>query len=172
MHDSAYRYVARARDLLGVRGAGLVVDLGGRDVNGSTRDLFPLAEWVAVDQWDGLGVTIVADAARWTPDRAYDVAVSTEVLEHTPDWPFVLRTMFLALRPGGAAIVTAASRGRRPHSAVDGCEVRPGEWYANLDHAVLHDALVELGFVDVDVEYCFVDDWHGGDVYARAVKPT
>jgi len=130
-----------------------VLDLGGRNVNGSIRELFPKAtSWTALDIRDGEGVDIVADAADWVPDRLYDVVVSTELFEHTPVWPEICATAFKACRPGGLLILTMAGPGRPEHSAVDGGPLRPSEYYGNVGPWQLRRVLEEVGFTDVVID--------------------
>lgn len=150
MHADAYAWVKRHATSAAVS----VLDVGGRNVNGSPRDLFPAADpYTVLDILPGDGVDIVADAATWTPDRAYDVAVCCEVLEHTPAWREICATAYAALRPGGLAILTMAGPGRAPHSAFDGGPVRDGEYYANVYPGDLEVVLKECGFADVVVDY-------------------
>jgi hypothetical protein len=131
-----------------------VLDIGGRNVNGSIRDLFPNASrYVAVDIREGDGVDVVADAATWVPDAEYDVVVSTETFEHTPTWPDICLTAFKATKSGGKLILTMAGPGRPGHSAVDGSLLRPGEYYGNVDPEHLRHVLITAGFNDVVVDF-------------------
>jgi Methyltransferase domain len=116
-----------------------VVELGSRDVAGGTvRDLFAdAAAYTGLDLVDGPAVDVVADAATWRPVTPPDLVVCCEVLEHTPDGPAILANAHAMLRPGGRLVVTAASTGRAPHSAVDGGPLRDGEYYQNVDPAEL-----------------------------------
>lgn len=150
MHNDAYQWVAQhATD-----GPASVLDVGGRNVNGSPRDLFPGADpYVTLDILPGEGVDIVADASTWVPDRLYDVVVCCEVFEHAEVWPDILDTIFAALHPGGVAILTMAGPGRTPHSAFDGGPMRDGEYYANVGPGELELALTDAGFIDVTVDY-------------------
>lgn len=51
------------------------------------------------------------DAQRLSyPDAAFDLVVSTDVIEHVPDSPAMLREVARVLRPGGAALITFPSR--------------------------------------------------------------
>jgi cyclopropane fatty-acyl-phospholipid synthase-like methyltransferase len=125
-----------------------VLDIGGRDINGTTRTLFPEAGWTVLDIAAGPNVDVVADASTWTPDRLYDVVVCTEVFEHTAVWPAIIRTAYAALKPGGRLILTMAAPGREPHSAVDGGALRFGEYYANVKPERLRDELLGAGFTD------------------------
>lgn len=131
-----------------------VLDLGGRDINGSPRHLFPGATvYRVLDAIDGPGVDVVADAATWTPDRTYDVVLCCEVFEHTASWPQICSTAFGACRPGGRLILTMAGPGRPEHSAIDGeFRLHPGEYYGNVDPANLWQVLYEGGWNQVTVE--------------------
>lgn len=150
MHAEAYQWVAGH-----VAGGPVsVLDVGGRNVNGSVRGLFFNADpYVVLDILPGDGVHLVADAATWTPDREYDIVLALEVFEHTDVWPRICRTIFAALRPGGTAILTMAGPGRLPHSALDGGPLRTGEYYANVGPGDLEVVLKDCGFTDVAVDY-------------------
>jgi hypothetical protein len=126
---------------------GHVLDIGGRNVNGSPRASFPeAASYTVLDIMPGEGVDIVADAATWQPNRVYDTIVCCEVFEHTPSWPEILVTCGRALSPIGTLIVTTAGPGRGEHSAIDGGALRPGEYYGNVHPDELLLAAKEAGF--------------------------
>lgn len=143
-----------------------VVDVGGRDINGSPRHLFPAADpYVAVDLFAGPGVDVVCDVVSWTPPHPFDVVLCLEVLEHAESWPAIVEAMFGLCAPGGLAVVTCAGPGRHAHSAVDGGPLRPGEWYGNVAPGELGAVLGAVGFVDVVVEQ------QGADTRGCAVRP-
>jgi Methyltransferase domain len=150
-----------------------VLDIGGRDINGSPRRLFPnAARYTVLDALPGEQVTdvdIIADAATWNPSgQWWDVVICAETFEHTAAWRAVIRTAFAACAPGGRFIVTTAAPGRAPHSAVDGeFRLLPGEHYANIRPAELERALCETGWADVVVDV----QPSPADVRAAAVKP-
>lgn len=150
MHNEALEWVRRHATTEPVT----VLDLGGRNINGSCRELFPNATvYVALDIADGPGVDIVADAATWTPDREYDYVISTECFEHCREWPAVVTTAYKALKPGGTFVATMAGPGRAEHSGVDGgAALHPGEWYQNIGPGELLDVLNAAGFVEVTVD--------------------
>ena len=146
-----------------------VLDIGGRNVNGTPRVFFPAARWTVLDIRPGDDVDIIADAATWNPgyDR-WDVVVCCETLEHARRWPAILHTAHLALAPGGRLIVTTAAPGRLIHSGVDGGPIlHPGEHYQNIDPDALHAALEAAGFVDITIDI----QPEPADVRAVATKP-
>ena len=151
MHNEAFAWVAAHATTESVE----VLDLGGRNVNGSIRDLFPNAtRYVAVDIREGEGVDVVADASTWVPDQEYDVVVSTETFEHTAVWPEICLTAFKAMKTGGKLILTMAGPGRAVHSAVDGGpSLHPGEHYGNVDPERLRETLEAAGWKDIVVDY-------------------
>lgn len=155
MHNEAFAWIAEhATDYrVHVDGTVRVLDLGGRDINGSARKAFPDTDYTVLDILPGEGVDIVADASTWQPDRAYDYVVAAEIFEHTAAWPAICRTAYKALHFDGKFIVTTAGPGRSPHSAIDGMlPLRPGEHYANIPGFELERVLKEAGFVDVVVD--------------------
>jgi Methyltransferase domain len=165
MHKEAFDWVRRYRTDRPVT----VLDIGGRDVNGTVRSLFPNATaYRVLDIHDGPNVDIVANAATWTPDSEYDLVLCCETFEHTADWPQICKTAFVACRAGGRLVLTMAGPGRPEHSAIDGeFRLHPGEYYGNVNPADLYRALVGCGWrhVHVDTQY------QPADVRAVAVKP-
>lgn len=171
MHDAASAWVGR----LAVGCAGLgdgtggptrVLDIGGRNINGTALDHFQGAVSTVLDIAPGPGVDIVADASTWVPTAEWDVITCCEVYEHTAVWPGITATAFKALRPLGEFIVTCAGPGRFQHSAVDGGDLFQGEWYQNVHPDELAAVLNAVGFVDVVV------DQSGEDVRAYGRKPS
>lgn len=134
------------------------LDIGGRNINGSCRPLFPNASWTVLDIAPGAGVDIVADAATWEPTLNAHLVLSTEVFEHTAAWPAIVRTAYRACAPGGLLIATMAGPGRAVHSGVDGGPtLRPGEHYANVDPDHLAEVLKAAGWVDIVVDQLGTD---------------
>jgi SAM-dependent methyltransferase len=164
MHDQAMAWFTKHATTDPVT----VLDIGGRNINGTPRHLFPNATvWTALDIREGDDVDIVADAATWIPDRTWDVVVCAETFEHTAAWRAIIRTAWTACKPGGRFIVTTAAPGRFPHSAVDGAGLRDGEHYANIRPGELERVLLDAGWVDVVVDVQQDPD----DVRAVATKP-
>jgi SAM-dependent methyltransferase len=163
MHIEALGFVAVTAARLGPFDS--VLDMGGRDVNGSPRGLFPDAKYLAVDLVAGPGVDVVADATTYRPEERFDCCLCLETFEHVPDPDGFVATAWGALRPGGWFIVTAACPPRAPHSAVDGGPLRPGEFYKNVTADRLAAWLV--GWKDAEIE----THEDRGDIYAVARKP-
>lgn len=162
MHDAVRQWVA---DKVAVRGPFVsVLEVGSRNVNGGVRDLFGDCVYEGVDLEPGDGVDYVCDATLGLPEGPYDCVVSCEVFEHAERWELILGHAAKALMPGGVLIVTAAGPGRPEHSAVDGAQLRAGEWYANVDPGVLSAELLHVGFTEIEI------DLTGTDVRAVAVK--
>jgi SAM-dependent methyltransferase len=94
-----------------------VLEIGSLDVNGSLRPRLQAlgpAEYVGIDIRPGPGVDLVCDAAdldhRFGPD-AFDVVISTELLEHARDWKKVVHNFKYVLRPEGVLVVSTRSYG-------------------------------------------------------------
>jgi SAM-dependent methyltransferase len=163
MHVEAFAWISEHAPLHPVD----VLDLGGRDINGSARPAFTGA-YTVLDIADGPDVDIVADASTWQPDRQWDVVVCAETFEHTDAWPGICRTAHTALRPGGKFIATMAGPGRPSHSGIDGgWDLHPGEHYANIRPERLRAVLEHTGFVDIKVD----QQHEPADVRAVATKP-
>lgn len=162
MHDAVIQYVYQFASPLSLA----VLDIGGRDLNGSTRGLYPLADpYVVLDIREDHGTDIVADAATWEPDRGYDIVLCTEVFEHTDAWPQIVRTIHKALKPGGLAVMTCAGPGRPPHSAIEATAIQPGEYYENVSAEQLRSELLQAGFNRISVRQL------GLDIQAHAYRP-
>lgn len=111
-----------------------VIDLGGRNVNGTCRDLFPKdCRYVSVDLVDGVGVDVVADAAEYTPRGLPDTILCLEMLEHTARAADVIKNAHSILGADGILIVTVPIDPYEPHSAIDGGPLRDGEYYGNIE---------------------------------------
>jgi SAM-dependent methyltransferase len=166
VHEQAMQWISKYATTEPVT----VLDLGGRDINGSPRHLFPAAAgYTVLDIRPGDGVDIAADAATWQPAGWWDVVICAETFEHTAQWRAICRTAYAACKPGGRFIVTTAAPGRPPHSAVDGeFRLLPGEHYANIRPAELERALKDAGWADVVVDV----QPSPADVRAAAVKPA
>lgn len=154
MHEAAREYVSLHAPQHPVS----VLDIGGRDVNGTNRDAFPLvAEWITVDLRDGPAVDIVCDAAELNLARTFDVVVCTEVLEHAERWRDIIARAAEHLAASGIFIITCAGPGRSPHSGVDGGDLRDVEHYANVGPDELRLELEAAGLTVRDCRVAGLD---------------
>ena len=144
MHGAVLSYVeANLPDV-----AADVLDVGGRDINGSPRHLFANAStYLVVDPQEGPNVDIVADIVGLQFEDFADTVLCLEVLEHAENWRDIVAACAAACRPGGTVIVTCAGPGRAPHSAVDGGPVQAGEWYRNISSDELAEAMAACGLL-------------------------
>jgi hypothetical protein len=162
MHPAAHKWVER----FGSFDAVTVLDIGGRNINGTIRDCFPCAaRYVAVDLYPGVGVDVVGDVCEWETDETFDVVVCCEVLEHAPNWKEIVGTAYDRCKDGGKFVMTCAGPGRAVHSGVDGqWRLHEGEHYGNVSPEELSDALASMPWAS------FAVDQTGQDVRCVAVK--
>lgn len=162
MHEAVTRFVAwhASREPVSV------LDIGGRDVNGTNRDTFPwVTEWFSVDLREGPAVDLVADAAELNLGRTFDVVICTEVLEHAERWRDIVARAAEHLSTPGQLIITCAAPGRRVHSGITGSnDLEDGEYYANVSADELR---AELEAAGLEVEVCWEE---GDDTQAAAWK--
>lgn len=130
MHDAARAFVAA---VVANRHDELVIEIGGRNINGTIRDLIRTPRYVALDLEAGPGVDVVADCRHWSPPAAATLVLACEVLEHADDPPGIVAAAISYLTPGGRLVLTCAGPGRTPHSGHDGGPLRAGEHYANIE---------------------------------------
>lgn len=165
MHVEAFQAVSDF--LQGMKPPRSVVEFGSRFINGSVRPLFRGASYVGVDLAPGPCVDVVADAATFTPSLRPACVVCCEVLEHAENAKDIVINAVDILEEGGIVIVTCASTGRAPHSAVDGGAVQDGEFYRNVPPEELLVWLEGAGAERVKVLF----NQDRGDAYAVGFKP-
>lgn len=135
----------------------VVWEVGSLNVNGQARDCVPSGwkQWVGFDYHAGPGVDVVGDAIQTMLDVVGPlphIIVTTEALEHCPEWEALVAIMCGQLRRGGWLIVTCAGTGRPPHAADGSGPPHPGEHYANVSLADLVMACSRHGLVWVHGE--------------------
>lgn len=162
MHAEAIEYVKRWATPDWSR----VLDIGGRDINGTPRPWFPGADYTSVDLRSGPGVDLVGDVlALELPYDYYDLVLCLEVLEHVHRWEVMIGRAYALCRHGGRLVVTCAGPGRAVHSGIDGsAKLHAGEWYGNIDPVRLVKILQAAGFQAIEV------DLRGNDLQATGTK--
>jgi hypothetical protein len=169
MHEAVREYVAQFGTLAPVN----IVDIGGRNLNGSIRGFFPNGRFTTVDIQAARDVDVVADARTWRPTtnggatpQVWDVVICCEVFEHVEAWREIVATCYEVCRPGGSVIFTCAGDGRAPHSGIAATPITPGEYYGNVSPGDLAEAMLAAGF---DVTECAQ---RGLDVQACGQRPA
>ncbi len=105
MHNSVRAFVAECAAKCG---PGPVLDVGGFDVNGSSRELFPDRKYTSLDMRDGPGVDVVAPAARMPfAPHTFSTVVCTSMLEHDATPWLTAREIARVMRKRGHLIVVA-----------------------------------------------------------------
>jgi len=98
-----------------------VLDVGACDVNGTVRPVISNMNpscYIGVDIEMGKGVDIICSAEelikRFGKD-AFDIVISTEMLEHVRDWKIVVSNLKNVIKPNGLLIITTRSKGYKYH---------------------------------------------------------
>ena len=166
MHAEAYAFVEDIAKRIGRRQS--VIEIGSRNINGTVRPLFNGAQYTGIDPVPGFGVDLIADGASYQPPAKVDTVICCEVLEHTAQAEQIVANALRMLQPDGMLLITCAAPPRAPHSALDGAELQPGEYYHNIGPEVLTD-WIETHGGQVQVSHYAPER---GDVYvwARRVK--
>ena len=162
MHIEAMDFCWRAHKIVGPVSS--VVEFGGRNVNGSARDIWPDARWTSLDLEAGPGVDIVGDATAVPPvvRHKYAMAISTEMLEHCTHPRLAVAHMVEAATDW--VLVTCATDPRAAHSAGDGGPLKGGEHYRNVEPSELEHPFLEPVLREIHDR---------GDLYqlARVIRP-
>lgn len=162
MHAEAYTFVQLVAEQLGPRQA--VLEIGSRNINGTVRPLFNGCKYLGIDLAPGFGVDRVANGATFAPEQRVDTVLCLEVLEHTDEAEAIVANALRLLYPNGVLLITCAAPNREPHSAVDGAELKQGEYYRNVAPSELNEWVIMHGGEVVQLEYAS----ERGDVYLWA----
>ncbi len=125
MHDSVMHWLAETLTPAEIQDR-TVLEVGAADLNGSPRQVIgPLRplRYLGVDTDIGRGVDLVVPADEplcdWVGEFAWDVVVSTEMLEHARDWRGAVNEMKRALAKGGLLVLTTRGPGFPYHAHPD-----------------------------------------------------
>lgn len=160
MHREVYDWLRQTRSKHPeLFNGGRVLECGSSITNYTPRAMFPLSDYTGLDARPGPGVDVVSLVHDYAPDAAFDVVVSTQMLEHDPYWLQSVAAMVGLLKPGGSLLLTFAGPGYPRHETDDSPE--PGYYENRSAEDVL--AVIDQGdFGVVEVEE------QGLDVYIRA----
>jgi len=98
-----------------------VLDVGACDMNGTVRPVIANmnpSSYIGVDIEMGKGVDIICSAEKLVKrfgKDAFDIVISTEMLEHVKDWKKVITNLKNVIKPNGLLIITTRSKGYEYH---------------------------------------------------------
>jgi len=177
MHDEAHSFCGKAISVINSEsstGHSVVLDVGGRDINGSIHSFLQDSTLFISDIIDDEGVAYVVDFSDY--DAVYnlglidkfDICISTEVLEHSENWRGIVQNMVSATKNGGWVLITCATDGRSRHSAIDGhlLEEHETEYYQNVSES---DFISCVSGLDVAVRLFEINE-DSCDLYALLRK--
>ncbi len=140
-----------------------VLEVGSYNVNGSFRDhirYFQPSSYLGVDVLEGPGVDRVCGVevllSELGPER-FDLVVSTEMLEHVPDWRAAVRNLKGCVKPSGKLVVTTRSYGFPLHKYPD-------------DYWRFETFDMQRIFADFHIETLMKDPSEPG-VFLKAIRP-
>jgi SAM-dependent methyltransferase len=170
------------------------LDVGGANVNGTARVLWPRANWTVLDKSEGDDVDIVTDITTnvgrkafddfvfdhrnmniMVPSQKFDLVICTEVLEHEKNWEDVVEFCVEMLGDGGHLVLTCAGPNRQPHRPDgthlpnwdSGLEVEGEPYYENI---VSNYLIRHLTFCEGFKFRAFIYNPAVGDIYVYGVK--
>lgn len=108
-----------------------VLEVGSQNINGSVRPYFKNCFYVGIDLGEAPGVDLVVSIINYNTPLAFDVVISSEMLEHCAEWAEALQQMFDNIKHGGMFILTCAGPTRQEHGT---SRTSPGDSKFTLDH--------------------------------------
>jgi 2-polyprenyl-3-methyl-5-hydroxy-6-metoxy-1,4-benzoquinol methylase len=161
MHPSVMDFLRRELKYSEIAGME-ILEVGSQDVNGSPREVVQElnpGKYTGVDFSKGKGVDLVLDVSKLVfkfGAEAFDVVISTEMLEHAKDWRTAVNQMKGVLKIGGLLVVTTRSKGFPYHGY-------PHDyWRYRIEH-------FQQIFADMAILTLQSDPMHPG-VFLKAVK--
>lgn len=118
MHPSSYQSMKKFREEFVPFGPLVsVLDVGGANVNGSYRDLFPDCDYQTLDF---KGADYNVEGYDWPiKDRTFDVVITGQTLEHDPQFWRTLQNIARVLKVDGVACVIVPGAGKIHRYPVD-----------------------------------------------------
>jgi SAM-dependent methyltransferase len=142
-----------------------IIEVGSKDFNGSVRpfvtNFAKPASYVGVDMSKGKNVDMIVPAEKLVDkfgENAFDVVISTEMIEHVFDWKIVIDNLKKILKPNGTLFITTRSFGFQYHGY-------PFDFWRYESDDMKHI------FGDFEIQYLHYDAEACG-VLLKAKKPT
>lgn len=161
MHPSVMEFLRKILKYSEIAGME-ILEVGSQDVNGSPREVVKglnPGKYVGVDFVRGAGVDLVLPVEKLGArfgQEAFDVVISTEMLEHAQDWRTAVDQMKGVLKTGGLLVVTTRGPGFPYHGY-------PHDyWRYRIEH-------FEQIFADMAIELLAGDPQYPG-VFLKARK--
>lgn len=133
-----------------------VLEVGSLNINGSPRKYFWFCNYWGLDLGDGKGVDMVCPIRSFKQPLAYDVVISTEMLEHDKSYKESLRQMYENLKHGGLFILTCAAPNREEHGTSrqkSADSPFTNDWYRNISIEDFSEVLPPELFTSYTIEY-------------------
>jgi SAM-dependent methyltransferase len=129
-----------------------IIDFGSLDINGGPHRLLESidCEYTGVDLDEGDNVDLICRGELVDyPTASFDIAMSSELFEHTPTWREIFYNMCRLTKPGGIVVISCAGRFREEHGTSRSDKgasapfvVRQGvEYYGNVSARNLRRAI-------------------------------
>jgi len=112
-----------------------VLELGSQNINGSVRIVFSECDYVGVDSCAGNMVDVVCEVKDYDSADRFDTVVTTELLEHDPDWKASISNGWRLLNSGGLLVGTCAGPDRPVHNQ----ELGKDNYYKNISEEELKE---------------------------------
>ena len=152
MHDTAHisgDYFSHCYSKPGMT----IIDMGGRNINGTLRDCFPDCKYISVDIEAGHGVDLIVPVGELLPfeDGSIDIIVSSSCFEHDPCFWVTFKELCRVVKIDGFIYMSAPANG--PYHKHPGDNWR---FYRDAGQALAYWSTQEMGGVrPVKVEEVF-----------------
>ena len=155
-----------------------IIDFGSLDINGGPHHLLkPLdCEYIGVDLAEGANVNLVSRGELVDyPTASFDIAMSSELFEHTPTWREIFYNMCRLTKPGGIVVLSCAGRFRPEHGTTRSDNgfsapfvVRQGtEYYGNVSAKEMRRAIALENWFD---RYGLFEEHWSNDTYFVGIR--
>ena len=153
-----------------------VLEVGSLNINGSVRGFFFNPQlYIGCDVGKGPGVDVVCPGEDLTYDEgSFDTVISTEMMEHNPNWVKTLHNMHRMLRKNGLMVTTCAGPGRPEHgttrSDVGSSPLTVAKGWDYYGNVSTEDIEEQLDLPEMFTEWHLEYNEHSCDTYFWGIK--